>query len=99
MTYRECYLLGCEKLKEADIAEYELDARLLLEYVCDTNYNTLLLEGNLTVSKKNEESFLAAIEKRQKHIPLQYITGKQDFFGMTSSVNEHVLIPRQDTDI
>ena len=55
MTYRECYLLGCEKLKEADIAEYELDARLLLEYVCDTNYNTLLLEGNLTVSMENEE--------------------------------------------
>ena len=38
------------------------------------------------------------ISKRMKHIPLQHLTGEQDFMGLTFTVNEHVLIPRQDTE-
>ena len=43
--------------------------------------------------------FLQLIEKRAAHIPLQHLTGEQNFMGLDFLVNEHVLIPRQDTEI
>ncbi len=38
------------------------------------------------------------LEKRGRHIPLQHLTGEQEFMGLPFLVNEHVLIPRQDTE-
>lgn len=99
MTYRECYLFGCQELKEAGIAEHELDSRLLLEDICNSDYNTLILDGDRIVDEADQKRFEEAIGKRKTHIPLQHITGKQDFCGLTFQVNEHVLIPRQDTEI
>lgn len=99
MTYRECYEKGCHTLQAAGIEEATLDARLLLEAVCGTNRNDLLVHGEQPVAPEAEEKYLNWICQRAEHIPLQQLTGEQDFMGLTFSVNEHVLIPRQDTEI
>lgn len=99
MQYRELYQLGREKLLQAGIEETDLNARLLLEYVCHTDRNTLLAHGDNPVSGEQEEYYVNLIEKRAQHIPLQHITGTQEFMGLDFCVNEHVLIPRQDTEI
>ena len=99
MTYRECYEKGCHILNEAGIEESTLDARLLLEAVCGTDRNDLLAHGEQPVMSQAEEKYLNWIRQRAEHIPLQQLTGEQDFMGLTFSVNEHVLIPRQDTEI
>lgn len=99
MTYRECYEQGCRTLQAAGIEEATLDARLLLEAVCGTDRNDLLVHGEQPVMPQAEEKYLHWIRQRAKHIPLQQLTGEQDFMGLTFSVNEHVLIPRQDTEI
>ena len=39
------------------------------------------------------------IRQRAERIPLQHITGEQEFMGLPFAVNEHVLIPRQDTEV
>lgn len=38
------------------------------------------------------------LARRASHVPLQQLLGTQDFMGLTFEVNEHVLIPRQDTE-
>ena len=99
MTYRECYEKGCLALQTAGIEEATLDARLLLEAVCGTNRNDLLVHGEQSVTPEAEEKYLGWIGQRAEHIPLQQLTGEQDFMGLTFAVNEHVLIPRQDTEV
>lgn len=97
--YRQVYEWGVERLKAAGVSEAELDARLLLEDVCKTDRNTLLAHGDRPVSEEEYESYVNHITRRKKRIPLQYITGYQEFMGLEFAVNEHVLIPRQDTEI
>lgn len=99
MIYRECYEQGCRTLQAAGIEEAALDARLLLEAVCGTDRNDLLVHGEQTVAPEAEEKYLNWIRQRAEHIPLQQLTGEQGFMGLTFNVNEHVLIPRQDTEI
>ena len=99
MNYTEAFLLGMQKLKEAEIGEAQLDARLLLEEVCGTDHNTLLCHGDREVSEAEEEQYRKALEQRAVHVPLQHLLGYQDFMGLRFQVNEYVLIPRQDTEI
>lgn len=99
MTYRELYDKGCGVLAAAGIEEAALDARFLLEYVCHTDRNELLVHGERPVKEEQEWMYLQLIAERRKRIPLQHLTGEQDFMGLTFQVNEHVLIPRQDTEI
>lgn len=99
MDYRECFDKGKQTLAEAGIEEADLDARLLLEYVCGTDRNELLVHGDREVLFEQEAVYLSLIGKRAERIPLQYLTGVQDFMGMEFRVDEHVLIPRQDTEI
>ncbi|MCM1541198.1 MAG: peptide chain release factor N(5)-glutamine methyltransferase [Blautia sp.] len=99
MNYGECYEKGKRTLAEAGIQESELDARLLLEYVCGTNRNDLLAHGDREMVPEQEDAYLAIIGKRAQRIPLQHLTGVQDFMGLEFQVDSHVLIPRQDTEI
>jgi len=99
MTYREFYEYGKLMLEEAGIAEAALDARLLLEYICRTDRNELLVHANRERSSMEEQFYRTVIEKRVSRVPLQYITGEQEFMGLCFKVNEHTLIPRQDTEI
>lgn len=99
MNYREMYDYGTGVLAEAGIEEAPLDARLLLEHVCHTNRNDLLVHGEREVTEAEKESYEEKINRRKMHIPLQYITGEQEFMGLNFKVNPGVLIPRQDTEV
>ncbi|MCM1091666.1 MAG: peptide chain release factor N(5)-glutamine methyltransferase [Butyrivibrio sp.] len=99
MTYRECYEKGVGKLTEAGVPEASLDARLLLEYVCDTDRNTLLAHSDREVTADEQNRYKEIIARRAGRIPLQQLTGTQEFMGLRFTVNEHVLVPRQDTEI
>lgn len=99
MNYRDIYEWGKKQLLDADIPEAELDARLLLEYVCGTDRSALFAHGDMDVTAQQRADYETCISRRSKHEPLQHITGEQNFMGLDFLVNEHVLIPRQDTEI
>lgn len=97
-NYRNICKAGETRLKSSEIEEASLDARLLLEFVMGTDRNFLFAHGDTGVPEEKAEQYLALIEKRAVHIPLQHLTGVQEFMGLDFYVNEHVLIPRQDTE-
>jgi len=99
MNYQDLYKEGCALLQSVGVEEAMLEARLLLEHVCGTNRNDLLVHGDRAVEEEKEKQYRELLSLRAKRIPLQQITGVQDFMGLSFQVNEHVLIPRQDTEI
>lgn len=98
MNYKDAYLLGKDKLVSAGIIDADYDARYLLEFVCKTDRNTLYMYPDKVLSAQEEQDYLSCIMKRADRIPLQHITNEQEFMGLGFFVNEHVLIPRQDTE-
>lgn len=99
MTIREAYDYGVEQLENEGIEDAECDIRILLEDLCGIDREELFLKADRGLSRKDTESFMNAVTRRMGHYPVQYITGKQDFMGLTFSVTPDVLIPRQDTEI
>lgn len=99
MNYQECYEYGRRKLTESGVEEAQLDARLLLEYICGTERNDLLVHGDRPVIREEESRYLNLIGRRARRIPLQHLTGEQEFMGLKFRVSDKVLIPRQDTEI
>lgn len=99
MEYGALFREGCERLETVGISEAKLDARLLLEFVCGTNRNDLLVHGDRQVSPEKEKAYREVLGLREQRIPLQQITHSQEFMGLEFFVDEHVLVPRQDTEI
>ncbi len=99
MQYSKLYEFGCLKLKAADISDWKTDARLLLEYVCKTDFNFLYTNPDFDVSNDKETLYKECIYKRLSHVPLQHITGTQCFMGLDFKVTSDVLVPRPDTEI
>ena len=100
MQYGKLYEEGTRILADAGIEEREakLDARFLLEHVCGTTLQTLLLNKERPVSAEEECAYRELIAQRRERVPLSYITGKRDFMGLTFEVTRDVLIPEQDTE-
>ena len=104
---------GKEKLEKAGVPDPLLDARFLLLDVFDMNFASFLVKRDRpltetengtnvteadTDTRKKIDKYRELISKREMRIPLQQLTGVQEFMGLEFQVNEHVLIPRQDTE-
>lgn len=98
MTLEEALNKGKEILKEAEVLDYELDAWYLMEYVCKIEKSQYYLKSREEMEPEKWQEYEVLLRKRAEHIPLQYITGSQEFMGLEFKVNSQVLIPRQDTE-
>lgn len=89
---------AAERLSRAGIGEAHLDARLLLEYAAGVTAQEYLMDPFRELPEEKVRAYREAVGKRAMRIPLQHITGVQEFMGYPFRVNAHVLIPRQDTE-
>ncbi|MBK5897832.1 peptide chain release factor N(5)-glutamine methyltransferase [Catonella massiliensis] len=90
---------GSKMLTQAGIDEAELDARYILEYITGLNSAQYFIHSEDIIEKNKAEEFFRLIERRSKRIPLSYVIGTRDFFGLTFKVDENVLIPEQETEL
>ncbi len=98
MTFREAISFGEKKLNIAGIEDAKNDAWLLLTYVCKIDRTYYYVHMDEQMSDEQVAEYESVLNKRAEHVPLQYITGEQEFMGLTFRVNDAVLIPRQDTE-
>lgn len=98
MNLKEALNMGEQRLKDARISDARIDAWLLLEWVTGITRAKYFMDPGMEMRDEDMEAYRQAIEKRCQRIPLQHITGEQEFMGFPFHVNEHVLIPRQDTE-
>ncbi len=71
---------------------------LLLSHVLGLEKFVLALHPDLIISKESETHFFSALRCLKAEQPIQYILGEAWFMDLKLSVNEHVLIPRPETE-
>ena len=89
---------GEYQLSKAFCMDPKIDAQELYCYLTGLDKVSLFLKAEEEVDPETEEKYMELIRRRAERIPLQHITGVQEFMGYTFKVNPHVLIPRQDTE-
>ncbi len=88
---------GKQELSKYNIPEIE--ARLIAEHVFMDNFTGIVNRYQEIVDEETVKVYKDIIAKRTTYYPLQYITGHQTFYGIDFHVNEHVLIPRPETEM
>ena len=92
MTYQELV----DTLAAVGIESCEWDAFLLLSHFFSVERTAILSHPSRSYEG---EDFLAAVARRCKREPLQYILGTWDFYRQSYEVTPDCLIPRSDTEI
>ena len=98
MTYRDMLKHGETVLQEAGVVDYNLDAWYLFEAATGLSKQLYFMEMTTEATDRIEAKYNKLLKRRTNREPLQYILGSQVFMGLDFEVNEHVLIPRQDTE-
>lgn len=98
-TIKEVLDKGILMLKKSNNEAPVIDAGALLCNILKKDKAYIYAFGEQEISTEQSEVFFQNIEKRISGIPLQYLTGHQEFMSLDFLVSEDVLIPRQDTEI
>ncbi len=101
MNDRIGVLLGhaTKKLVASGSETARLDAELLLCHVLQKPRSFLFTWPDKTLDKGQQSLFCALIQRRSEGVPVAYLTGEKFFWNLQLTVNEHVLIPRPDTEL
>lgn len=99
MKIKEALIEGRDFLKNLEYTDPIYETRKILGEILERDLSYLVSHDNEELSASVERKYFDILKKRQEGLPLQYILGREDFYGRTFTVLEGVLIPRQDTEI
>ena len=99
MTLAEAYRNACGILAESGVPDAEWDAHLLLEHATGVSRAQFFAAQDRMLPEKTAEEFLELVRRRAERIPLQHLTGAQEFCGIPFLVTDAVLCPRQETEL
>lgn len=78
--------------------ELETIIAYCFEFYLNMSRADLITDENKTVSESELLKLNFAVKELKKHKPIQYVLCEADFYGLKFKVNEHVLIPRPETE-
>lgn len=99
MTIVEAMKKGMIQLKNENIETPKLKARLLMQYVLNKSRQYVIVNDMEELDKNKEKEYFFNIKKLRQGFPIEHITHQKEFMKLNFFVDEHVLIPRQDTEI
>jgi len=86
------------QLRDAHVPSYTLAAELLLLHTLGRDRTWLYAHPEQLLSDAEARAFSALLARRAAGEPTQYLTGKQEFWGLEFEVTRDVLIPRPETE-
>jgi release factor glutamine methyltransferase len=89
---------GIAELRDAKVPSYTLAAELLLLHVLGRDRTWLYSQPEEVIPGLDAHRFISLILRRAEGEPTQYLTGKQEFWGLEFEVTPDVLIPRPETE-
>lgn len=81
------------------IADARRDAETLLLHTLQITHAQLLANPVRQLTPREQALYQESISRRLRHEPIQYITGRQEFYGLALCVTPAVLIPRPETEL
>lgn len=97
-SLREVLRYGIGQLRDAQVSSYTLAAELLLLHVIGQDRVWLYSHPENVSPHEEVQRYAQLIERRKRGEPTQYLTGKQEFWGLEFVVTPDVLIPRSETE-
>jgi release factor glutamine methyltransferase len=98
VTIRETLRTAAERLELHRISNARLTAELLLAHCLSLEREYLYAHDDLVLREEESDCLENAICERISGVPLQYIVGRQEFYGRYFHVSPAVLIPRPETE-
>ena len=99
ITVLEVIKLSTEYLQKKGVESPRANAEILLAEILKCKRMELYLAFDKPLAENEVQVYREAIRKRGLRIPLQYIVGNVEFYGLKLIVNENVLIPRPETEL
>ena len=99
MTYSEAVHKAKCCLEQHEVPDPGIDALLLLQFVCGITRAQYYAVREDQMPEEEFDRYMELVRRRAGRIPLQQLTGEQQFMGLPFHVSEDVLTPRQDTEI
>ena len=99
MKVREASRLARKRLSATGHPQAAEDALYILGVALEASRLDVLANQSTTLSPKQQETFEELLQLRETHFPLQYMSGRQEFYGRDFKVTPAVLIPRPETEI
>lgn len=99
VTAKDALFAAVRRLREAGIPSARLDAEVLLTHVLGTGREYLYAHPERRLDFDEYERYQAVLERRLTRLPVAYVTGKKEFMSLEFTVDEHVLIPRPETEV
>jgi release factor glutamine methyltransferase len=99
VTIRDAFRLTVERLEQHGISSPRLNTEVLLAHILSVDKTYLYTHDEREISDHDIQRLEDAAYERISGVPIQYIVGRQEFFGRYFTVNPTVLIPRPETEL